>query len=68
MAKFVYKNTQNKSPSHMPFKLYRGYHTHMSLKKKTDSFSCLKTIDNLKTELQELLVFCRKNLNHAQEL
>ena len=68
MAEFIYNNIKNASNSHMPFKLNCGYHSRMSYEEKVDFHSKSKSADELLTELKELMIVCRENLHHAQEL
>ena len=68
MAKFAYNNAKNTSTSHMPFELNCGYHPRMLYKEKVDSRFKFKLVDELLAELRELMIVCRKNLQHAQEL
>ena len=68
MTEFAYNNSKNASTSHTPFKLNYGYHPRMSYKKEIDPRSQSKSADELSEELRELMVICRENLHHAQEL
>ena len=68
MAEFVYNNTMNASTGHMPFELNCGYHPRMLYKEDVDPRSHFKAADELSVELRELMIVCRKNLHHAQEL
>ena len=68
MAKFAYNNAKNASTGHTPFELNCGYHSWMSYKKDVDPRSRSKSADELSAKLRKLMIVCRKNLNHAQEL
>ena len=68
MAEFVYNNTKNASSGHTPFELNCGYHPWMSYKENVDSRSKSKSADELSIELKELMIVCRENLHHDQEL
>ena len=68
MAKFAYNNAKNASTLHTPFELNCGYHPQMSYKDNVDPRSKSKSADNLSAELRELMIVCRENLHHAQEL
>ena len=68
MAEFAYNNAKNASSGHTPFKLNCGYHPRMSYKEDVDPRSKSKSADELSTELRELMIVCRENLHHAQEL
>ena len=68
MAEFTYNNAKNASTGYTPFELNCGYHLRMSYKEEVDSHSKSKSGDDLSTELRELMIVCRENLHHAQEL
>ena len=68
MAEFAYNNAKNASSGHTPFEFNCGYHSRMSYKKDVDPRSKSKSADKLSTELRELMIVCRENLHHAQEL
>ena len=68
MAKFAYNNAKNASSGHTPFKLNCGYDSQMSYKDDVDPRSKSKSADKLSIELRELMIVCRENLHHAQEL
>ena len=68
MAEFAYNNAKNASTGHTPFELNCGYHPRMSYEEEVDSRSKSKSADELSTELRELMIVCRENLHHAQEL
>ena len=65
MAKFVYNNAKNASSGHMPFELNCGYHPQMSYKDNVDLRSKSKSVNELSTELRELIIVYRKNFHHA---
>ena len=68
MAEFAYNNAKNASIGHTPLKLNYGYHPQMLYKENVDSHSQSKLVDELSAKLRELMIICRKNLHHAQEL
>ena len=68
MAKFTYNNTKNTSISHMLFELNCGYHSRMLYKDDVNSHFQFKLEDKLLAEFRELMIVCRENLHHAQEL
>ena len=68
IAEFAYNNAKNASTGHTLFELNCGYHPRMSYKKEVDSHSKSKSADELAAELRELMIVCRENLHHAQEL
>ena len=68
MAKFAYNNAKNASIGHTPFELNCGHHPGISYKEDVNPHSKFKAIDELSNELRELMIVCRENLHHAQEL
>ena len=68
MVVSVYKNAKNASNGHLPFKLNCGYHHWMLYKEKVDSRSKSKSADKLSAKLKELMIVCRENVHHAQEI
>ena len=68
MAEFAYNNAKNASTSYMPFELNYGYYPWMSYEEEVDPRSNLKSADELSAELRELMIVCRENLHHPQEL
>ena len=68
MAEFAYNNSKNASTGHTPFELNCGYHPRMSYEEEVDPRSQSKSADELSEELRELMVVCRENLHHTQEL
>ena len=68
MAEFAYNNAKNASIGHTLFELNCGYHSCVSYKKDLDTCSKLKTVEELSSELQNLMAVCQQNLHHAQEL
>ena len=68
MAEFAYNNAKNVSTGHTPFELNCGYHPQMSYEEDVDSRSQSKSAVEPLAELRELIIVCRKNLYHAQEL
>ena len=68
MAEFTYNNAKNASTGHTSFELNCGYHPRMSYEEDVDPRSQSKSADKLSAELRELMIVCRENLYHAQEL
>ena len=68
MAEFAYNNAKNASTGHTPFELNCGYHPRISYDNNVDPCSKSKSADDLLAELRELIIVCRENLHHAQEL
>ena len=68
MAEFTYNNAINASSGHTPFELNLGYHPRMLYKDDVNFCSKSKSADKLSTELRKLMIICRENLHHAQEL
>ena len=67
MAEFAYNNAKNMSTGHMSFELNCGYYLQVSYKEDINLRSKSKSADKLLTEIQELIIVCRKNLYYAQE-
>ncbi len=67
MAEFAYNNAKNASTGHIPFELNCEYHPWASHKKDINPRFQSKLADELVTELKELIIICRENLQHAQE-
>ncbi len=65
MAKFAYNNAKNASTDHTLFELNYGYHPRASYKEDVDPRSQSNSADKLATELRELMIVCRENLQHA---
>ena len=68
MVEFAYNNAKNTSNGHTSFELNCGYHPRMSYKEDIVSHSQSKLADKPSAELRELMILCRENLHHAQEL
>ena len=68
MVEFAYNNSKNASTGHTPFELNCGYHPWTSYEKEVNPRSQSKSADKLAEELRELIIVCRENLHHAQEL
>ena len=68
MAEFAYNNAKNASTGHTPFELNCGFHPRMSYEEDVDPRSQSKSADELSAELRELMIVCRENLHHTQEL
>ena len=68
MAKFAYNNAKKASTGHTPFELNCSYQPQILYKDDVNSHSKSKAIDKLSAKLKELIIICRKNFYHAQEL
>ena len=68
MAEFAYNNAKNASTGHTSFKLNCGYHPRVLYKEDVDPHSKSRLADELLAKLRELIIVCRKNFHHAQEL
>ena len=68
MAEFAYNNAKDASTGHTPFELNCGYHLRILYEEEVDFRSKSKSADKISAELKELMIVCRENLHHAQEL
>ena len=68
MAEFAYNNAKNANTSYTFFELNCGYYPCISYEEDLDPRSKLRTVEELSSELQELMTMCQQNLHHAQEL
>ena len=68
MAEFTYNNAKNASTDHISFELNCGYHPCVFYEKDFDLHSKSKTVEEISSELQELMAMCQQNLHHTQEL
>ena len=68
IAEFAYNNAKNASTGHMLFELNCSYYPQMSYKDDINPRSKSKSVENLLAKLRELMIVCRENLHHAQEL
>ena len=68
MAEFAYNNAKNASTGHTSFELNCGFHSRISYKEDVNPRSQSKSAGELLAELRELMIVCRENLHHAQEL
>ena len=68
MIKFAYNNAKNASTGYTPFELNCGYHLRMLYEEVVNARSQPKSANKLSAELRELMIVCRENLHHAQEL
>ena len=59
MAEAVYNNAKNASTGYTPFKLNYGYHFWVSYKKDLDPCSQSRTVEELSSELRELMTVCQ---------
>ena len=67
MAEFTYNNANNASTGFTPFKRNCGYYPRVSYKEDLDPRSKLRIVEELSSELQELITVCQQNFHHAQE-
>ena len=68
MAKFAYNNTKNTSIGFTPFELICRYHPWVFYKEDLDPHSQSKTVEELSSELRNLIATCQQNLHHTQDL
>ena len=68
MVEFAYNNAKNANTGYTPFKLNYGYHPYISYKEDINLCFKSKLANKLSSEVQELILICRENLYHAQEL
>ena len=68
MAEFAYNNAKNASSGHTLFELNCGYYPRMTYEDNVDPRFKSKSADDLSAEWRELMIVCRKNFYHAQEL
>ena len=68
MAEFAYDNAKNDSIGYTPFELNCAYHLYVSYKKNVNPHSKSKLADDLANDLKELMIICRENLQHVQNL
>ena len=67
MAEFAYNNAKNTSTNYISFELNCGYHLQVFYKKDVNLCFQSKLVDKLATKLRELIIICKKNLQHIQE-
>ena len=68
MAEFAYNNTKNANTGYTPFELNYGYHPHVFYEENVNPHNKSKSADNLANNLRELMIICRENRQHAQNL
>ncbi len=68
MAEFIYNNAKNANTGHTPFELNYSYHLWASYEEDVNPCCQSKSADKLATKLRELMIVCRENFQHAQEL
>ena len=68
MAEFVYNNAKNANTRRTSFKLNCVYHLWVFYEEDIDLQLKSKSANKLLAELRELMIVCRKNLYHAQEI
>ena len=68
MAKFAYNNAKNASIGYTLFKFNCKYHPSVSYEEDLDPRSKSRIVEELFSELRELMTVCLQNLQHAQEL
>ena len=69
MAKFAYNNAKNTRIGYTSFKLNCEYHSCIFYKEKEilDFHLKSKTVEELSSELQELMTICKQNLYYTQK-
>ena len=68
MTEFAYNNANNASTDHTHFEFNYDYYPQMLYEEDVDPRSKSKLAEELLAELKELIIVCRKNFYHAQEL
>ena len=68
IAEFAYNNAKNASTGYTLFKLNCGYHSRVSYKEDLDSCLKSRTVKELSSKLQKLMIVCQQNLYHAYKL
>ena len=68
MAELVYNNGKNANTGHTLFKFNCGYHYYVFFEEDTNFYFQSKTAKELSSELRKIMIVCRENLHHAQEL
>ena len=68
MAEFAYNNANTASNGHTPFELNCSYYPRMLYKKDVNPRSQSRSANKLSAELKKLMIVCRENLYHVQEL
>ena len=65
---FAYNNAMNASTGFTLFELNCRYYPRVFYKEDLDPRSQSKTVEELSSELRNLMATCQQNLQHAQEL
>ncbi len=68
MTEFTYNNVKNANTDHIPFQLNCGYHFYVSYKEDINLRFKSKSVYKISTELRELMIIYKENLDHAQKL
>ena len=68
MVEFANNNAKNASIGHTSFGLNCGYHLCVFYEENVDPRSKSKSADDLANNLRELMIVCRENFQHAQNL
>ena len=68
MAEFAYNNAKNASTSHTYFKLNCRYYFCVSYKEDLIPCSKSKFVEELSSEIRELIIVCHQNFYHTQKL
>ena len=68
IAEFAYNNAKNASTGYTPFELNFGYHLYISYEENLDPHSKLWTMEELSSELWEMMIICQQNLHYLQKL
>ena len=68
IAEFAYNNAKNANTGRTLFELNCGYHPCVSYKEDLDPYSKSKIMEELSSELQNLMAVYQQNFYHAQKL
>ena len=68
MVDFTYNNSKNASTEHIPFELNYGFHLRISFEDKCNVQSRSSTANKLAIKLWKLVIVCRQNFLHVQDL
>ena len=68
IAEFAYNNAKNASTGYTSFELNYGYYLCVSYEEDLDPRLKSRTVEELSSELRELMTICQQNLHHIQEL
>ena len=68
MAEFAYNNAKNASTGFTPFELNCKYHPRVLYEEDLNPRSQSRTVEELSSELRELMTVYQQNLHYAQKL